>query len=391
MGKCILTGVEITESANNDSEAHIIPSALGGRLKPKGILSDDGNNILWRKVDNQLIQALQPYMTLLDGSRDRGGSPALVPAKGKDGKRYMMGANEIRTLDFEYNVKEVDGKPVGNIKAPSMKHAKELIGKTKKKFNLSSAEVDEKLDNAQRIAEDPGILETRIVAGPAVEFPAAFTMSALFCAYHGQPVRPDFVSYLGSFDETPTPRPLPKDTFYFIHKDNWFTLDAEMGHCLILYCDPTRNQAIFFSQLFKLLGIAVLIPYDGNDIICCTYGVDILEGKEVSVQVDKETLAGLDWKATHILGEDELFAINQERGTALMKLAGDRQFKRAQEAIVAKHTSGRDSTIPMTRQERTAYYRDLKDLLKKTFSPDSVDLANDNLKRQFEKLGDVDD
>lgn len=33
-GKCILLGKEL--SASNDSRAHVIPSALGGRLKPKG-------------------------------------------------------------------------------------------------------------------------------------------------------------------------------------------------------------------------------------------------------------------------------------------------------------------------------------------------------------------
>ncbi len=60
MGKCILTGVDITEAAKNDSEAHIIASALGGRLKPKGILSINGNNVLDRKVDNPHIKAVQP-------------------------------------------------------------------------------------------------------------------------------------------------------------------------------------------------------------------------------------------------------------------------------------------------------------------------------------------
>jgi hypothetical protein len=99
MGKCILKGVEITDS--NDSKAHIIASALGGRLKPTGILSIEGNTVLDRKIDNPHINAMQPYMTLLAGSRDRGGEPTAIKGVDKDGKRYAVSADEGKPLDHE--------------------------------------------------------------------------------------------------------------------------------------------------------------------------------------------------------------------------------------------------------------------------------------------------
>ncbi len=47
MPDCIITSEPITRE--NNSRAHVIPSALGGRLKPWDILSKDGNTLLGDK------------------------------------------------------------------------------------------------------------------------------------------------------------------------------------------------------------------------------------------------------------------------------------------------------------------------------------------------------
>lgn len=53
-------------TAANDSEAHIIPKALAGRLKPKGIICRTCNTELDRIADNALIKAFGDWPTLLD-------------------------------------------------------------------------------------------------------------------------------------------------------------------------------------------------------------------------------------------------------------------------------------------------------------------------------------
>lgn len=293
-------------------------------------------------------------MTLLDGSRDRGGAPTTVRAKDESGKRYLMDADEVKPLDHEYTKTEVDGKPNIRIKTASSKQAKQLAALAKKDLGLTDDQVKNALEKAERVEEDPGLLHVEILADPAVEFPSAFAMAALFCAHHGLPVRSDFVTYINSFDENTQPRPMPPDTFYFIHRESWFRLESEMGHCLILYGDPIRKQAIFFSQLFNMLGIAVLMPFAGDDPILYTYGVDILEGKDVDVHVNTASLCGLEWTETHKLGDAELYVINQERGNKLLRTASNRRFDRASEEIWAKHMEGKDPNGPMSRSERTA-------------------------------------
>lgn len=73
--RCIINNEVLT--AANDSRAHIIPSALGGRLKPLGVLSRTANTLLGNTVDQLLVDALHPLMAQLDGSRDRGSNPPI--------------------------------------------------------------------------------------------------------------------------------------------------------------------------------------------------------------------------------------------------------------------------------------------------------------------------
>ncbi len=143
-------------------------------------------------------------MTLLDGSRDRGGAPTLVSAKSKDGKRIAWsGPMKLSQSDFEYDVANVDGKPVGKIKAPSMKHAKDLVGKTKKDFKLSDNEVKNTLDNAKRVQEDSRRPRNSYRGWPSSRVPsricnecAVLRSSRVTCAKGS-----DFVSYIDSIDE----------------------------------------------------------------------------------------------------------------------------------------------------------------------------------------------
>ncbi len=85
--RCILLDVPLT--AENDSGAHVIPSALGGRLKPKGILSDTANGDLNDKFDLPLVRAFAPFMALLGGSRDRGENQP-IEMTDRAGNRYCV-------------------------------------------------------------------------------------------------------------------------------------------------------------------------------------------------------------------------------------------------------------------------------------------------------------
>ena len=138
---CIITGDAIT--TQNDSKAHIIPSALGGRLKPLGIICADANNLLGDKIDLPLIQAFQSLMNLLDGSRDRGDNQ---PTRMTDesGKTYVFEFGEPLALTKpEFQELEVDGQTRIQIKARNLREARTVLGRVKAKH--PSFDIDEAL------------------------------------------------------------------------------------------------------------------------------------------------------------------------------------------------------------------------------------------------------
>lgn len=102
--KCRGCGVTLTGS--NDSEAHIIPNALGGRLKPKGIICRECNTKLDGVADNALVQAFGSWPTLLNVPRDRGDHPD-KDVTTQSGRRVRLSAEgSITRVDPVYTVTE---------------------------------------------------------------------------------------------------------------------------------------------------------------------------------------------------------------------------------------------------------------------------------------------
>src|SRR4051812_22937214 len=107
---CLICGDPIT--CENDSRAHVIPSALGGRLKPKGLLSAYANGALNDAVDLPLIRAFEPIMSQLDGSRDRGTNPC-VRMTNAAGRTYDVGFGKpLKPSSPEFSM---DEQPDGSV------------------------------------------------------------------------------------------------------------------------------------------------------------------------------------------------------------------------------------------------------------------------------------
>ena len=85
-------GCGLNLDAERDSEAHIIPKALGGRLKPKGIICKSCNTKLNDLADNALIEAFADWPTVLDIPREGGGNPPKL-IETKNGRRVRMQAD----------------------------------------------------------------------------------------------------------------------------------------------------------------------------------------------------------------------------------------------------------------------------------------------------------
>lgn len=317
---CIVTGDEITPE--NDSKAHVIPSALGGRLKPLGILSKKGNGLLGDKIDLPLIVAFQTLMNRLNASRDRGENR---PSRMTDeaGKVYVFNFGEPLTLAApEYEESVVGALTEIKIKARTLKEARTLLGRIKSKH--PKFDIDEAMKHAvfeHRWHDNE--LHEGLQIGPGVLFPAVFVAASIFAAYHGYEPHPQLKEYVASFDpEKPT---LPPDTFYFIPSKAWITSSAQVSHILALAGDARSGKLLIYVELFNLAKVAVLLPYAGTADIRNTYGLDVLSGEQTPVQIDDQGLMTVPWRATHRLGDAELYADAARQFRTLIGIAHERE------------------------------------------------------------------
>lgn len=131
--------------ASNDSEAHIIPNALGGRLKPKGIICRDCNTKLDELADNALVEAFGDWPTLLDLPRDRGGNPVKLVGTRKGRKVYLSPDGSMTRADVVYEEREVSDGHSLTIGAGDMKTIRNLLKRAEKRFKEQYPHFDAKV------------------------------------------------------------------------------------------------------------------------------------------------------------------------------------------------------------------------------------------------------
>ena len=195
--RCIITGDPITPE--NDSKAHVIPSALGGRLKPLGLLSRDANTLLGDTIDLLLIQAFQALMTLLDGSRDRGTNRP-VRLTDENGRTLIFEFGEpLKLAQPSYTETPTGDGMEFHIDARNLKELRTLLGRVKAK--VPSFDIDEAVKQAVVTRTWPdGVLRGQLQIGPGVVFPAVFVAASVFAAHHGFDPHPRLRAYVSGFD-----------------------------------------------------------------------------------------------------------------------------------------------------------------------------------------------
>lgn len=335
--KCIVTGEKIT--LDNDSAAHVIPSALGGRLRPKGVLSQEGNQILNDKVDTPLIRTLGSLMTLLGGSRDRGENvPVMMQANGTN---YLVAFGKpIQLARPEYLEHVNDQKTVIQIKARTMKETRQLLGRVKSKY--PDFDIDAALAEAiEQSTYLPSMLRGRLNVGPNPIFPAVFAMTNVYAASLGMPVHADFSSYIHGLPDRvkfemeghEVRVNMPPDTFYWLPKTPPVFRQESVTHIVSYFGDPNRKQALAYVELFNLPGVAVVLPYHGSEPLSNSYAIDVVTGIEQPVSLD-ETAYRQSWASTH--DTPDLFELVEHSVGRVLELASKRMREREIERIISE-------------------------------------------------------
>jgi len=362
--KCILTGAPLSQ--DNDSKAHIIPSALGGNIKPKGIISDEANTILNDKFDNPLIKSLSPFMALLGAVPDRG---SVQPTRMMDryGEEYLVkyGAKLKPTRPDISTVRKSDDETVYEIKARTPKEARTLLGKIKKDHPEINLDIDDVVNNLKYV-DSPieGMLHQRLNMGPNIFFPASFVMASIYSVSKGMPVHPKFKRFVDNFDPMTLSNDsdlidkkatIPPNTFYWVQQTEWFKVPVEISHVLFLFCDAKRKESIFYVELFNLPGVAVILPYDGESDAVFTDGIDIITGDKTEVIFDSCAFKSLKWESTHPweIGKlDEFFSIAKYKAERVIRIAQERSEKHEIDRLLKEKIENFDGNRVSSPEER---------------------------------------
>ena len=320
--RCLLTGAVITTA--NDSRAHVIPSALGGRLKPKGILCREANGQLGRTVDKLLVDALSPLMTLVDGKRDQGSNQPVTMTE-SDGTTYAVAFNEpIRPRRPSIEEREEGNSTIFELHARTKKEMKQLLGRVKSRH--PEFDVDEALNRSETVSSWPsgGQLQMNLELGSRRTFPGIFAAANIFAAQKGLEIHPAFVEYIETFDMDEAPS--PPDTFYFYQQPDELPGPEEVTHRLHAIADPERKSTLVTVRLFDAIETAVKLPYSGETMQSHHHDVDILSGNAVEPISDHDDVLRREWKATHELGGD-MHGIIEARVGRLIGIYQEREAK----------------------------------------------------------------
>lgn len=339
---CIITGEKLTPE--NDSKAHVMPSALGWRFKPKGIVSRNGNTEIGDKIDLPMITSFQPIATMLNVSRDRGANQPITVTDEK-GRGYVVAfAEPLKLVKPDYlSEPAADGGRSIRIEARTMKELRQLLGRAAKE--IPELDIDEALAHAVKAQEWPeGMLHSEVQIGPASVWPSLFVGASIFAASQGCDVHPGLGKYVKAFD--PDEPELPPDTFYFAPEVPWLAKGDAISHVVVLITDAARQRSLVYLEAFSTIGVGVVLPYSGSEEKTAVESVDVLSGARVEVAVDAARVRALDWVATHKLSDTSFMKL-QERAITRLIETGQRLASEAAHAAASNHIGSSGNLVEM--------------------------------------------
>lgn len=243
--KCIYSGEDITE--DNNSAAHVFPNAIGGRLKPKNILTKTSNGEISKKIENSFINSFKELLALINPVRDRGVAQR---------HQYTSELNE-RYLQSSGGVFLEHLRSKGN--TLNDKYAKHSIifG------NRPSIKRVQKYDFHSII-------------------PALYVFSIIFAAYKGVKIYETFKFFVDNPSLIEKSACIQLCTLSNdIKRDN-----KSICHTAVIGHDKLKKATYVYVEVFGIIAAWIFLPYNSN-VNFEGYSVDILSGVHYEFSTEK--------------------------------------------------------------------------------------------------------
>ena len=281
MAVCALCPAELTE--HNCTREHIIPNAIGGRLKVAGFICRDCNSTAGNLWEAELAKQLNWFSVALNIKRESGTRPPSHVIKTVTGEKLLMhagGSFTPRDAIFKW-LESVDGRRKFTLSARTVAEAREILkGVQKKHPNSGLQQILNDLRIASQPLEEPVHVELSI-GGPkagrsivktAVAMASHMSISMTDCAFALRfLIDPDADAAWSAFHLRDLVKNRPS---------------AHLFHAVTVAGDPNSGRLLGYVEYFGAFRYIVVLGQDyQGPAVNKTYAINPVTSEELQLEV----------------------------------------------------------------------------------------------------------
>lgn len=143
MKKCYICCEELTK--DNDSVEHIIPNAIGGKLKSKELICKKCNSKLGYSMDNELAEQLEFFCNFLNIDRERGKPNDIIFIENETNREYIRKAIGKVLPKDSFKKYSCNNKLIFEISSTDKNFILKKIEEISKKYNIVNKDIENDL------------------------------------------------------------------------------------------------------------------------------------------------------------------------------------------------------------------------------------------------------
>ncbi|TXJ57854.1 HNH endonuclease [Brachyspira aalborgi] len=143
MKKCYICCEELTK--DNDSVEHIIPNAIGGKLKSKELICKKCNSKLGYSMDNELAEQLEFFCNFLNIDRERGKPNDIIFIENETNREYIRKASGKVLPKDSFKKYSCNNKLIFEISSTDKNFILKKIEEISKKYNIMNKDIENDL------------------------------------------------------------------------------------------------------------------------------------------------------------------------------------------------------------------------------------------------------
>jgi len=364
MNKCLICNIKLT--AANTSDEHIIPNALGGKLRSKRLICRKCNSEFGAGCDARLAESLSLFANFLNIERDRGQAQPLRGTTESQAYKIDPGGKPS-VIKPSIDIEEKNDLTQIRIQARDRKQAREILKGLKRQYH--DIDVEKTLSQLEYRREYvKSFVALHLSLGGKDSFRSVAKMT-LFLLKHRRPDISFDTSRLVGFIKNETD--YREIYFFYPSIDVVSKPNKRVFHSIVIKSYTDQKLLVGFVELFNVASFVMVLSDDFADSLQESYVFDVLNRREVEdpsviiPAIGKGSLDNLFDK------KPPMFSQLTAKFEAFLKLAIKRQedahrselIQRAMQNSLMKHPEGARITKEMLDEFVDALMEQLTPLL----------------------------